>query len=395
MRSTRCSAASGQPRRPASPDQDQLRRDRRARTRTRSWTSRRWPRKPATWSDSSSTCRSTPSTRGSGRRSCRRARSLTRSTRVFPLASEGPDHEPATTYRFADGAPGGIGVIASVTEPFCDDLQPASDHRRGPGPGLPVRSRGARPSRPDAKRAPATASSRRSSAPTSGANGRGTGSTIRTSSSRSEACRRSAAEPDPAGPEPASRARPEIFFRTKRRPSRSTSPRRWKSDRIRVTFSRLPPHRLARSAWVTMAGTTAPSSGSSSRLGRDQLEEPLGHPTLEIQEQQVVHERLVRAHLPRERPEEGLRGGRLLAPGSPGRPGPGATQTWTPPAPGAAAVRHPAQHAELPEELGLSSVVWSCRCPLAESELISTRPRSRRRPRGQCRPGGTGRCSRR
>jgi cyclic pyranopterin phosphate synthase len=40
--------------------------------------------------------------------------------RVFPLASEGSDHEPAATYRFADGAPGGIGVIASVTEPFCE-----------------------------------------------------------------------------------------------------------------------------------------------------------------------------------------------------------------------------------------------------------------------------------
>jgi GTP 3',8-cyclase len=38
---------------------------------------------------------------------------------VFPLVAEhGP--EPATTYRFADGAPGVIGVIASVTEPFCD-----------------------------------------------------------------------------------------------------------------------------------------------------------------------------------------------------------------------------------------------------------------------------------
>src|SRR6266545_4248682 len=40
--------------------------------------------------------------------------------RVFPLAPEGPDNEPAATYRFADGAPGGIGVIASVTEPFCE-----------------------------------------------------------------------------------------------------------------------------------------------------------------------------------------------------------------------------------------------------------------------------------
>ncbi len=40
---------------------------------------------------------------------------------VYPLVSEGPDHEPATSYRFADGSPGGVGVIASVTEPFCDD----------------------------------------------------------------------------------------------------------------------------------------------------------------------------------------------------------------------------------------------------------------------------------
>ena len=39
---------------------------------------------------------------------------------VYPLVSAGPDHEPATSYRFADGAPGGIGVIASVTQPFCD-----------------------------------------------------------------------------------------------------------------------------------------------------------------------------------------------------------------------------------------------------------------------------------
>ncbi len=39
---------------------------------------------------------------------------------VFPLERMGPDHEPATSYRFADDAPGGIGVISSVTEPFCD-----------------------------------------------------------------------------------------------------------------------------------------------------------------------------------------------------------------------------------------------------------------------------------
>jgi len=39
---------------------------------------------------------------------------------VYPLVREGHEHEPATTYRFADGAPGRIGVIPSVTEPFCD-----------------------------------------------------------------------------------------------------------------------------------------------------------------------------------------------------------------------------------------------------------------------------------
>ena len=39
---------------------------------------------------------------------------------MYPLRPVGPDNEPATSYRFADGAPGGIGVIGTVTEPFCD-----------------------------------------------------------------------------------------------------------------------------------------------------------------------------------------------------------------------------------------------------------------------------------
>ncbi len=39
---------------------------------------------------------------------------------VFPLERTVHGTEPATTYRFADGARGAIGVIASVTEPFCD-----------------------------------------------------------------------------------------------------------------------------------------------------------------------------------------------------------------------------------------------------------------------------------
>ena len=39
---------------------------------------------------------------------------------VFPIEPEVHGVDPATTYRFADGEPGRIGVIASVTEPFCD-----------------------------------------------------------------------------------------------------------------------------------------------------------------------------------------------------------------------------------------------------------------------------------
>jgi cyclic pyranopterin phosphate synthase len=40
--------------------------------------------------------------------------------RVYPLIAENSDSEPATNFRFVDGAPGTVGVIASVTEPFCD-----------------------------------------------------------------------------------------------------------------------------------------------------------------------------------------------------------------------------------------------------------------------------------
>jgi cyclic pyranopterin phosphate synthase len=39
---------------------------------------------------------------------------------VHPLVPEGDGAEPATLYRFADGEPGAIGMIPSVTEPFCD-----------------------------------------------------------------------------------------------------------------------------------------------------------------------------------------------------------------------------------------------------------------------------------
>ena len=48
------------------------------------------------------------------------ARILAAIDAVHPLVPEGHVNEPATTFRFADGAPGRVGVIASVTEPFCD-----------------------------------------------------------------------------------------------------------------------------------------------------------------------------------------------------------------------------------------------------------------------------------
>ena len=39
---------------------------------------------------------------------------------VFPLVRDGDEGSPAAVFRFADGAPGGMGFISSVTEPFCD-----------------------------------------------------------------------------------------------------------------------------------------------------------------------------------------------------------------------------------------------------------------------------------
>jgi cyclic pyranopterin phosphate synthase len=45
---------------------------------------------------------------------------LERIARVFPIEKDVSGDQPSTTYRFADGAPGSVGVIPSVTEPFCD-----------------------------------------------------------------------------------------------------------------------------------------------------------------------------------------------------------------------------------------------------------------------------------
>jgi cyclic pyranopterin phosphate synthase len=39
---------------------------------------------------------------------------------AFPLVALAADGEPARRFAFADGAPGGIGLISSVSEPFCE-----------------------------------------------------------------------------------------------------------------------------------------------------------------------------------------------------------------------------------------------------------------------------------
>jgi cyclic pyranopterin phosphate synthase len=44
---------------------------------------------------------------------------LERIDAVYPMEGVPHGNEPAASYRFADGAPGRIGVIAAVTEPFC------------------------------------------------------------------------------------------------------------------------------------------------------------------------------------------------------------------------------------------------------------------------------------
>ena len=63
---------------------------------------------------------------GAATRSCRRTRSSSASTRCSPssaLPVAGAHHaehvEPAERFRYADGI-GDVGVIASVTEPFCE-----------------------------------------------------------------------------------------------------------------------------------------------------------------------------------------------------------------------------------------------------------------------------------
>ena len=91
------------------------------RTTTRWSSSRAGRARPATRCGSSSTCRSTPSTPGSARRSCPSAQILETIDAAFPLVAGRPrERARDVATRSPTARPARIGVIASVTEPFCD-----------------------------------------------------------------------------------------------------------------------------------------------------------------------------------------------------------------------------------------------------------------------------------
>lgn len=68
----------------------------------------------------------------------------------YPLELAVDGVAPATSYRFADGAPGNVGVIPSVTEPFCescDRLRLTSGRAGIPGTNVRRRQTGRPPHR--------------------------------------------------------------------------------------------------------------------------------------------------------------------------------------------------------------------------------------------------------
>ena len=127
-------------------------------------------------------------------RSCPRHEILERIDAVFPLerlpvarAHHSEHVEPAERFRYADGI-GDVGVIASVTEPFCEQLRPDPHHRRGQAPHLPVRARRVRPASASCGAARPTTSSTTCSRPRS--RGPSARSGPGTASARSTSCAR-------------------------------------------------------------------------------------------------------------------------------------------------------------------------------------------------------------
>ena len=115
---------------------------------------------------------------------------------VHPLEPVARAHEPAARWRYLDGQ-GEIGVIDSVTEPFCARLRPHPPHRRRPPAGLPVRHRRGRPR---ARRCGAGATTRRSP---SSSRARWRPRARATRSARSPSCGRTARCPRSAAEQPA------------------------------------------------------------------------------------------------------------------------------------------------------------------------------------------------
>ena len=127
---------------------------------------------------------------------------LARVQAAFPLEPLEPNYagEVAGRWRYQDGA-GEIGVIASVTRPFCRRLHPGAALGRRLALHLPVRRPRPRPARRHARREPRTRRLQRSFA------GCGSGARIgiprsarrRPNTCPRSRCRSSAAEPPPVG----------------------------------------------------------------------------------------------------------------------------------------------------------------------------------------------------
>ena len=127
----------------------------------------RWPRSSAdaaTRCASSSTWTSATRTAGASTTSSRRPRSSPRSTPRSALEPVDAAYrgEVAQRCRYRDGA-GEIGVIASVTQPFCGDCTRARLSAEGKLYTCLFAVRGPRPARADPRRAPPTTSSQRRS----------------------------------------------------------------------------------------------------------------------------------------------------------------------------------------------------------------------------------------
>ena len=112
---------------------------------------------------------------------------IARASRSSPTRTTSPNR--STPYRFADGAPGRVGVIPSVTQPFCDTCNRLRLTADGQSAGLSVLARGDGSARSAARRRDATTNSPPWPGSASRRSGRATASGRPTSSARPARCR--------------------------------------------------------------------------------------------------------------------------------------------------------------------------------------------------------------